>query len=198
MEAQLKRKDIPSQRRQQILAAAAELFSQSGYHGVTVDAIARRAGISKGNLYWHFRSKQEIFQHLADYLVGRLFSPLADVMLSDAPPPDRLRAMAERCLDAAQADPEAVRIMWQVATQPELKELLSSGFSSWIRPFIDYLSPLFAEMGEKDPQAVAMLYAFTLDCLMIMSVVGPDVYDRDKLMAALADKFLGCRGGKDV
>ncbi|MCJ7521327.1 MAG: TetR/AcrR family transcriptional regulator, partial [Dehalococcoidia bacterium] len=61
METPVRRKNIPPQRRQQIFEAAAELFSHSGYHGVTVDAIARRAGISKGNLYWYFNSKREIF-----------------------------------------------------------------------------------------------------------------------------------------
>lgn len=198
MESPLKRKDIPPQRRRQILTAAAELFSHSGYHGVTVDAIAQRAGISKGNLYWYFKSKQEIFQLLIDRVAGKLFTPVAETMESDAPPRDKLRALAQSCLDSAEADPRAVHLMWQIATQPELEDLLSSEFQVWINPFIDYLTLLFAEIGEEEPEGVAMLYAFTLDALMFLVVIGPDIYDRGKLMAALEQKFISSGREQDV
>lgn len=43
-----------------ILSAAAELFSQYGFKTITMDDIARRAGISKKTLYQHFANKQEV------------------------------------------------------------------------------------------------------------------------------------------
>ena len=198
METPVKRKYIPPQRRRQILAAAMELFSHSGYHGVTVDAIAQRAGISKGNLYWYFKSKQEIFQLHFDHVVEVLFTPVVKIMESDMLPREKLRALAQSYLDSAEANPKAVHLMWQIATQPELKDLLSSEYQLWINPFIDYLTPLFAEIGEKEPEGVAMLYAFTLDALMFLVIIGPGIYDREKLMAALEQKFLSSTGGKDV
>jgi len=190
METPVRRKYIPPQRRRQILAAAMELFSHSGYHGVTVDAIAQQAGISKGNLYWHFKSKQEIFQLLFDHVVEELFTPVVKTMESDMLPREKLRALAQNCLDSAEADPKAVHLMWQIATQPELKDLLSSEYQLWINPFIDYLTLLFAEIGEKEPEGVAMLYAFTLDALMFLVIIGPGIYDREKLMAALEERFI--------
>ena len=190
MESPVKRKDIPPQRREQIFAAAAELFSRSGYHGVTVDAIARRAGISKGNLYWYFKSKQEIFRLLIDYAVGRLYSPVIETMSSDVEPREGLRAIARSCLHAAEADPEALHLIWQIATQPELKDLVSPEFSTWLNPVIDYLKPLFTELGDKDPEGTATLYCFTLDALMLLVSIDPNVYDREKLMAAIENKFI--------
>ena len=186
------RKDIPPQRRRQILNAATELFSQGGYHGVTVDAIAQRAGISKGNLYWYFKSKQEILQLLFDDVGIRLFWPFVEIMESDRSPRDKLLAFAECSLDSAESNPEALQLMWQIATQPELRELLSSEYSLWMTPFIDYLTPLFAELGDANPESTAMLYAFTLDSLMFLAVIGQDLYHREKLLAALRDKFIDC------
>ncbi len=197
MEATVKRKSIPPQRRRQILEAAAELFSHSGYHGVTVDAIAQRAGISKGNLYWYFRSKQEIFRLLFEHVTEGLFQPLAETLEGDAAPREKLRALAATCLDVAEANPEAVHLLWQIATQPELKGLLASEFRLWTDPFISYLATLFAEMGEREPEGVAMLYAFTLDALMFLALISPGVYDREKLTRALEDKILGPDGGRD-
>jgi AcrR family transcriptional regulator len=198
MESLVKRKDIPPQRRKQILEAAAELFSHGGYHGVTVDSIARRAGISKGNLYWYFRSKQEIFQLLFEHLSEEILRPVGDSLESDLPPREKLRALATATMDAAEANPEAVYLLWQIATQPELKGLLVSEFRLWIDPFIGYLTTLFAEIGESEPEGVGMLYAFILDALMFLVLISPGVYDREKLTRALEEKFLGLGGGNDA
>jgi AcrR family transcriptional regulator len=56
-----------SSRRDQILAAAAELFARSGFHGVGIDDIGAAVGISGPALYRHFRSKDAM---LAEMLTG--------------------------------------------------------------------------------------------------------------------------------
>jgi len=44
-----------------IIRAAHQLFVAQGYHGTSMRQIARKAGISLGNIYNHFSSKEEIF-----------------------------------------------------------------------------------------------------------------------------------------
>ena len=44
-----------------ILAAAETLFAEHGFEGVSVQAIAARAGVSKSNVFHHFSSKQELY-----------------------------------------------------------------------------------------------------------------------------------------
>src|ERR671931_624754 len=48
----------------QILAAAALEFAERGYAGARVDRIARRAAVNKAMLYYHFRSKQQLYATL--------------------------------------------------------------------------------------------------------------------------------------
>ena len=50
------------EKRQQILAAATALFIDEGYAGVSMDDIARHAGVSKQTVYNHFSSKENLFQ----------------------------------------------------------------------------------------------------------------------------------------
>lgn len=52
------------QRRTAILEATAKLFEEKGLDGVSLNAIASEAGISKGNIYRYFASREEIFLHL--------------------------------------------------------------------------------------------------------------------------------------
>jgi AcrR family transcriptional regulator len=48
--------------RQAILIAAAEVFDEVGYEAATISEILQRAGVTKGALYFHFASKQELAQ----------------------------------------------------------------------------------------------------------------------------------------
>ncbi|MDD4170350.1 MAG: TetR/AcrR family transcriptional regulator [Desulfotomaculaceae bacterium] len=49
-----------------IADVALTCFLSSGYAGASVDDIVRAAGISKGGLYWHFKSKEDIFLYLIE------------------------------------------------------------------------------------------------------------------------------------
>jgi len=49
-----------------ILNVAATIFSKFGFHKTTVDEIARAAHKAKGSIYYHFKSKEELFQGVID------------------------------------------------------------------------------------------------------------------------------------
>lgn len=53
-----------SPKRRAIMAAAAELFMAEGYAAVSMDAVARTAGVSKATLYAHFPGKEALFESI--------------------------------------------------------------------------------------------------------------------------------------
>jgi TetR/AcrR family transcriptional repressor of mexJK operon len=55
------RPETESPKRQAVLDAAATLFMAQGYGAVSMDAVAREAGVSKATLYAHFASKDQLF-----------------------------------------------------------------------------------------------------------------------------------------
>ena len=60
--------------RERILSASIELFNQSGVVAVTTNHIAANLGISPGNLYFHFRNKEEIICELFDRMCDDVYS----------------------------------------------------------------------------------------------------------------------------
>lgn len=66
-------------RERQILDAAAALFYEKGFHGVGVDEIGKKVGISGPALYRHFKSKDEILSALFNEAVEELISATAVV-----------------------------------------------------------------------------------------------------------------------
>src|SRR6476620_4467621 len=59
-----------------ILAAALEVFSAFGYRGSTVDQIAARAGMSKPNLLYYFRRKEDIYVAVLERTLAVWLEPL--------------------------------------------------------------------------------------------------------------------------
>jgi AcrR family transcriptional regulator len=57
--------------REHIIQVAGRLFLQSNYDGVSIQDITRAAGMTKGALYHHFTSKEQLFEEVAHNLVGR-------------------------------------------------------------------------------------------------------------------------------
>lgn len=84
----------PAERRELILEAAGVAFGAAGYDGVTLDAIAAGAGVTKPILYRHFASKDELYLALLDRHRDDMPSFLAGVPL-DLPLPQLVTEILE-------------------------------------------------------------------------------------------------------
>jgi AcrR family transcriptional regulator len=76
-----------------ILDAADRLLTRFGYRKMTVDDLAREAGIGKGTVYLSFSSKADVALACIDRMVGRLHLRLHEIAAGPGPPERRLRAM---------------------------------------------------------------------------------------------------------
>jgi AcrR family transcriptional regulator len=54
-----------------ILNQAMRIFLEKGYHGTSIDDITRAAELTKGALYWHFRSKEDLLKRIIEEYEGR-------------------------------------------------------------------------------------------------------------------------------
>lgn len=63
-----KTKEMAEITRKEILKAALEIFSEKNYSSVTIVEIAKKANLTKGAVYWHFKNKKDILVHLLNGL----------------------------------------------------------------------------------------------------------------------------------
>lgn len=87
------RKRAASPTRVEIMKSAAGAFKRLGYHGATLEEIAAALQMKKGNLYYYFRSKEEILFACHQYSVDRLIAVLHTVEEEDLPPEQKLRQL---------------------------------------------------------------------------------------------------------
>jgi TetR/AcrR family transcriptional regulator, cholesterol catabolism regulator len=86
----------PSKRekkRLEILRSAAGAFRRHGYHGASMDLIARTLRMSKGNLYYYFQNKEDILYFCHDYSLGLLLALLQRIEADPQPPEEKLREL---------------------------------------------------------------------------------------------------------
>ena len=87
-------------RRQRLLDAALEVFTQYGYNDTAIDEIARASETSKGGLYFHFPSKQALFLALLDESSEALLRRVESAMAHEADPLKRGDAALREVLHA--------------------------------------------------------------------------------------------------
>jgi AcrR family transcriptional regulator len=89
------RQERASERRDAILAAALDEFSERGFAAARLDDVAKRADVAKGTIYLHFRDKEHLFQEIVRAMLAPLVGSLEALGHSDMP----MRDVGERIVD---------------------------------------------------------------------------------------------------
>jgi AcrR family transcriptional regulator len=93
-----------------LLRAAREQFAERGFAGAGREDIAEQAGVTRGALYHHFASKQDLFRAVVEDLESELVARISKAAESGATAMDHLRIGAHVLLDSA-LDPAVRRIL---------------------------------------------------------------------------------------
>jgi AcrR family transcriptional regulator len=103
-------------RRELIEQAASELFAERGYHGASIDEIARRSGVSPPVVYDHFDSKLALHRHLVDRHYAELRQVWRDNLPGDEPQEERVARSFDAWFAYIEAHPFAARMLFRDTT----------------------------------------------------------------------------------
>ncbi|MEO8349542.1 MAG: TetR family transcriptional regulator C-terminal domain-containing protein [Acidobacteriota bacterium] len=82
-----------AERRIALLRAAFREVGEKGFSEVTLDDIARRAGVSKGVTLYYFESKEDLFRELFRWLIDSIHARMRDAVRSVDDPREKVRAL---------------------------------------------------------------------------------------------------------
>ena len=108
--------------RDDILEAAAQIFSQKGFHAASMQDIAQAVNLQKASLYYHVSSKQEILLALLDRALDLLIEHMQKVMQQPLPPDEKLRQAMVAYLQAMldHRDLASVLLLEHRSLEPDL------------------------------------------------------------------------------
>jgi AcrR family transcriptional regulator len=184
-----------SERRATILAVAKVLFSDKGYHGVSVDEIAGRLGVSPAILYRHFPSKEALYEEVLNEIACRRESYVEVVVNSDNSFGDVLRRITHIYVASVSKDPDYLRMEMQSAL--EGSDATRQFFENRWRPFIDLIEYSLKELAGH--QRIAPVNA-AVAALLFQGMIREALYAkciyrspryREMDLASLVDHLLG-------
>lgn len=166
--------------RDALLEAANQIVIDQGSEALTLEAVARKAGVSKGGLLYHFPNKEALIVGMLQQLIDMFESEMQqELEQDDSPELGRwLRAyIRATCRFDDQRVPVYASLMAAVAVNPELLKPVQVRFDQWQEK---------AETNGIDP-TIANMILLALDGLWFNHILGtaPSETRRQEVIAAL-------------
>lgn len=177
---------LPEQaRREQILKAARRCFIESGFHPTRMDDIAKAAELSKGGVYFHFKSKQEVFECLVEEEYERSMSVIQEAMEGDESLFEKMQKIGGHFLEYFGSSPDAARFFIVMAEMALRDDDLSKRLLQMQTAFIDKIAGMLQHgiddgaLRPMDTTAVAAILKALLDGLQgLMALEYPMALER--------------------
>jgi AcrR family transcriptional regulator len=136
-------------RKDQILDAALTVLVQNGYEGSRMDDVVSKSQLSKGAIYWYYKSKKDMYLDLVNFWVIRYSATINHLVENDQAAPDQLKSLFNYFIDQYESDPDpfiALTEFWSMAQKDDdFRAKLQKVYSQ----FLEVLEKIVAK-GVKD------------------------------------------------
>lgn len=171
------------QRREQLLDVTKAIVATRGFHAVSIEAVAREAGITRPIVYGHFGDLTGLLEALVQRESIRALTQLATVVPTDlgSDPRANLLAGFRAYLEAVAADPDTWRL---VLMPPEgapavLREAIAAGRTA----VVGQIAAAVGAMGESpDPELTARTLSALADESARLVLTDPDAYTAERMI----------------
>jgi AcrR family transcriptional regulator len=176
------------ERREQLLDVTKRIVTEHGFHAVSIEGVARSAGISRPIVYGHFRDLDGLLDALVDREMHRSIAQLDTVIdydLARGDPVEVLLNSLRGYLEAVSSDPDTWRL---VLMPPEgapasLHERIASGRSAIVAQLAGNVGPGLGPGRESpDPELTAHLLSAVSDEGARLLLTDPEHYDVDRIL----------------
>lgn len=177
------------ERREQLLDVTKSLAGERGFHQISIEAIAKRAGITRPVVYAHFEDLDALLEAMLQREAMRALTQLGAIMPTELPHgADRSRALLDALrgyLETIQADP----VTWTLVLIPPegapqvLRDQVEQGREAIIAALAQAVGPgLAPERPSPDPALTARLLSALSDEAARLLLKNPDEYPLERLM----------------
>jgi len=174
------RGELSAARKNQILDAAMVVFARSGFHEARMDDIVQESGLSKGTLYWYFKSKEEIITAISQRLFATDIESVESLLNAEGTVSERLQQLIRDRVQGLQemSDVVAILVEFYAAAlhQDGVRQLIKAYFQNFYELLVALIEQGI-ERGEFRP-VDALAAATALDAvfegLIVRWLIDPD------------------------
>lgn len=190
------RPDVSEARKSQILQAAMTVFTRLGLERARMDDIVAESGLSKGALYWYFKSKDDLIAAALDSVFTRELGALEALLGAEGSVHQRLLAFVAHTAAELRAMTHLRPVLYEFYAlafrQPAVRRALQADF----RRYLNFAGPLIqqgiarGEFKPVDPREAAYALAAMVEGTVLLWVFDREAFDLEAQIEAAARVYL--------
>ena len=149
-------------RKEQILDAALNVIVKNGYHQSRMDDIVFTSGLSKGAIYWYYKSKKDVYLDLVNHWVNRYSNSLMKLPQKDTSSSKQLKNMFNTFFEQFENDPVVFKALLEFWSLAGRDDDFNKKLEKVTHNFIQYLETIIqkgvksGELKNVNPKITAM------------------------------------------
>tara|TARA_B100000929_G_scaffold257777_1_gene220674 strand:+ start:38 stop:643 length:606 start_codon:yes stop_codon:yes gene_type:complete len=158
----LKKLELQDRRKEQIMSAALSVVVAKGYDQSRMDDIVEKSQLSKGAIYWYYKSKEEVYLSLVDYWFLQYSSGVVDTLQQQESASDQLKALFDFFIGQFDKNPATFKLLvefWRLAgLNPDFNAKLQQIYSDFLEYIIEIIKVGVAngEFKNVEPRITAL------------------------------------------
>ncbi len=164
-----------------ILDTAARLFAEQGYVAISMRDVARAAGMTQANLYYHFRDKDQMINDTLAHLFASRIASLDEVLETHLADGDELERFVRWMVKLLAEDIVFARLLHRELLDGDAGRLANLAQAIFLRPFTLFTEIVSAQGRRSDPRPLALsaiaLIIGQILVLPLMPLLAGNAYD---------------------
>jgi len=129
-------------RKNQILDAAMEVITQNGYENSRMDDVVATSKLSKGAIYWYYKSKKDVYLSLVNHWVMKYSAVLNLIIDKDRPAAKQLESLFQYFIDQYENDPDVFKALLEFWTMAGRDKDFNKKLQKVYTEFITFISAI--------------------------------------------------------
>lgn len=182
--------------REHILVVASALIAEKGFDKTSMNDIVRASGISKGGIYWHFKSKDEIIFAIVEGIFIEQTYFLDEILSGEGRASERFITLIEMIAGSVEhisvASPSPVDIYAGAMRKPELQSELKHFFERYQALLVSLIEQGIREgdFSVDNPELVAFTFMSSIDGIILLHSVVQSEHNLADLLKQATRIFL--------
>ena len=153
---------LKDQSKEQIMSAALNVISAKGYEQSRMDDIVSESDLSKGAIYWYYKSKKEIYLSLVDHWVSEYSSGMFEALEEIESASEKLKKLFHFFSDQFKNNPVTFKVLVEFWRMASLDNSFNKKLQHVYQDFQDYLMEIIdlgikkGEFKKIDPRITAL------------------------------------------
>ncbi|MEN8125166.1 MAG: TetR/AcrR family transcriptional regulator [Bacteroidota bacterium] len=170
-----------------IIESSLFLFSENGYVNTSMQSIAKKAEVSKGNLYNYFESKERLLEGVLHYGMNQMMELFQDQ--SSIQTEEDFSKTIHANFEMIKTNESFWKLYYNLIAQPKVHTLFNKVFLPFFEQYMKYFEVYFKNKGDKDPASTALLLGSAIDGISLGYIMMGENYPLKGVVDQLIEKF---------